>query len=296
MACRSLVEHEGRCPRATIECPNEGCTESLLRKDLPGHEATCEHRVVNCRHCWRKVAYRSLAEHEGRCPLAEIECPNEGCGVRMIRGHMNLHRERCLEEEVACPCPKCDARLLRKQVNAHVRKYHMQKAEKQLQRAWGEVAKLKALSESEQHHAAASPTSWVFNWRAAGWGVGVFKSEVHTFGEGAEGFCILQPPLQPPSAEHSSTPQHSHFIGFRIEGLGKCKAHATFSFLDQHDKTLREVIKLGTATAPFERDFSVMYLWGQFFTPTAEERAQSVRADGSIRLRAVVRLFLDGAV
>ena len=64
--------------------------------------------------------------------------------------------------------------------------------------------------------------------------------------------------------------------------------HATFTILDKHDKTLRHVYEVGTATAPTQR----YRLTAKNFTPTEE---QSVRTDVSIRLRAEVRLFLDGA-
>ena len=66
---------------------------------------------------------------------------------------------------------------------------------------------------------------------------------------------------------------------------------ATFTILDKHDKTLRHVYEVGTATAPTHR----YRLTAKNFTPTAEEKEQSVRTDVSIRLRAEVRLFLDGA-
>ena len=146
----------------------------------------------------------------------------------------------------------------------------------------GRVAEFK----SEQRHTAASPTSWVFNWRAEGWGPGHFESKTHDFGGGATGKFMIQ---------RDSIDGHAksrHFIGFRLEGLAKCRLHYTVCVLDKHDKTLRQVHKLGTATAPIEKDFTVSRYWGRNFTPTAEEKAQSVRADGSIRLRAVVTLFL----
>ena len=249
-------------------------------------EGKCEHRKVPCRHCTQGVSFGFLAEHEGRCREATIFCPNEGCGVLQGRGSMNRHRAICQQEEITCACPGCDARLLRKKMNAHVRKRHLKKAEEQLQHAWDEVARLKAFSESEQRHAAAAPTSWVFNWRADGWGVGRYLSETHDYGQGVSGYCLLA---------GSVDPEHSHFIGFRIEGRENCRVHAKFSILDKHDKTLHPVIQIGTAIAPAELDFTTNLDWGKSFTPTAEEKAQSVRAHGSIRLRAVVRLFLNSA-
>ena len=158
-----------------------------------------------------------------------------------------------------------------------------------MQRAWSENAALEgrvAEFESEQRHTAASPTSWVFNWRADGWGVGRYLSETHDYGQGVSGDCLLC---------GSFDPEHSHFIGFAIKGQRKCRVHAKFSILDKDDKTLRTVHEIGTAAAPEEHEFDDDSFWGTDFTPTAEEKAQSVRADGSIRLRAVARLFLDSA-
>jgi len=68
--------------------------------------------------------------------------------------------------------------------------------------------------------------------------------------------------------------------------------HATFTILDKHDKTLRHVYEVGTASAPTQ----LYRLTAKNFTPTAEETEQSVRTDVSIWLRAEVRLLLDGAL
>jgi hypothetical protein len=72
----------------------------------------------------------------------------------------------------------------------------------------------------------------------------------------------------------------------------KCLVHATFSVLDNNDKVLRQIYEVGTATAPDIFDFKE-FVCEEYFTPTTEDKAQSLRADGSIRLRAVVRLFID---
>ena len=218
-------------------------------------------------------------EHEFK---VEIECPNEGCTVLRTRISMNLHRAKCEREEVTCFCPGCDARLLRKDLDAHVRLQHTQEAEQQLQRLWRENAELRALSTSELRHAAAAPTSWMFNWRADGWETGSFWSATHDFGRGVKGSCALLVDAS-----------EMQCIAFRMRGVDKCKVHATFSILDKHDKTLRQVCEIGTADSPIEQKKS--HKKGGSFLVTAEEKAHSVRADGSIRLRAEVRLFLDAA-
>ena len=152
---------------------------------------------------------------------------------------------------------------------------HTSSAAELLQR----IATLEAATESEQRHAAASQNVWVFNWRADGWGDGEFESERHQFGDEVAVYCVLQ----------YYPAQEEHFIGLRISEIDQWKVHATFSILDKHDKTLRQVCELGTATEPYKINHYDDD--GIQFTPTPEEMAQSVRADGSVRLRAVVNLF-----
>jgi len=276
------------CEWAPVKCPNKGCAESPLRKDLAEHGATCGSLQVSCSHCGVMMGRQLLAEHEERCGYVKVDCPNAGCSVQQVRGIMNWHRARCEHEEVTCPCPGCDARLLRRKVNEHMEATHRGSAEmmKTMARKIAQLEERDRILRSEQCHAAASPTTWVFNWRADCWGTGRFDSESHLFGQAVEGMCTLQ---------YSSGPDRSHFIGFKVEGVDKCRLHASFSVLDTHDKTLCEVFEIGTATEPVEHEFADGLMLGTVFTPTAEEKAQSVRADGSIRMRAVVRLFLDAA-
>ena len=297
-----LAAHLGECAWEPVECPHTGCTKSMLPKDVLEHKATCEHRQVPCGHCKKNVALRFLAEHEGCCPGAEIKCTNGGCNMECTRGFMKAHRATCELEGLSCPCPGCDARLLRKDMDAHVEATHLGSAVKLLQNAWRQnaalatklrqVESLKATVESEQRLAAASPTSWVFNWRADGWGPGQFKSETRELGRSGmvTAVCVLEPSSFERVLEPSDF-EHSHFIACMVEGIDTCRMHNTFSILDKHDKILRQVCETGTATTPAEKVGRTY--WGSDFTPTAEEKAQSVRADGSIRLRAVVRLFLD---
>jgi len=256
-----------------------GCGWKGRVAELPAHLGTCEWAPVECpNHCEELVQRRLLVEHERVC-TTKAECPNAGCSVQHRRQAMNQHRAECEHEEVTCPCPGCDARLLREDLDAHVEAMHWGDWAGQLQRVWRENTELKEKAEIEHIHAA--PTSWVFNWRADGWVRGEFESETHDFGQGVTGKCCL-----------SIMNEHTHLIMFCFDGRAKCRVHATFSILDKHNKTLRQVYEFGTADAPeIAEDFDP----GDDFTPTADDKAQSVRADGSIRLRAVVRLFLDGA-
>ena len=169
----------------------------------------------------------------------------------------------------------------------HVQAIHLHSAVE----AWGQIAeleeqlrRLRAASESEQRHAAASPTSWVFNWRADGWEPGHFASETRDLGEGVTTACKF----------HSYSTQEvspaSHYIGYTMHLPRGSFVHASISILDKHDKNLLVWdVEPGPATVPFGTYFKALKLPGVFFTPTAEEKALSVRADGSIRIRVALR-------
>jgi len=111
------------CSYEPVECPNAaaGCKESVMRKDAASHAwDTCEFRLSHCPHCSALELVRDLPGHEGRCPDAQIECPNAGCGDTVVRRSMAEHRGGCGREEVQCPCPGCEERMVRAEVEEHV--------------------------------------------------------------------------------------------------------------------------------------------------------------------------------
>jgi len=293
-----LIEGQLLACGQVIACPSKGCREQCQRGGMKVHLMECGYAEVMCLFC----DVRLRRKDKRACSHRKDNCPNEGCREKCARRSMNLHRAKCGHEEVTCPCPGCDARLLRKDIDAHIAATHLGRSVLELKSDWGQIAALEgkvAAAESEQRRAAASPTSRVFNWRAGGWGPGEFESETWEFAEGVTGSCLLFT---------STRPKHSHCILFTTGAKGKCRVHATIFILDKHDKALRHVYELGTATAPTElnstldsfRQGTTVYSTmtkklSKHFTPTAEEKEKSVRADGSIRLRVEVRLFLDGA-
>jgi hypothetical protein len=97
------AEHLDVCEYQPLACSfaNVGCTDTPLRKDAQRHEKwDCDFRTI-CPHCCNSFA--ALHLHEGRCQLAEIECPNAGCGKTVARRSMTDHRDVCGREEVWCP-------------------------------------------------------------------------------------------------------------------------------------------------------------------------------------------------
>jgi hypothetical protein len=293
-----LATHRGECEWAQEKCPFKGCTESPLRTVLAKHQSTCGERLVTC-DCNKEMPCKFLEDHKALCQEAEIACPNEGCSAKHARWGMDGHAQSCEYAEVTCPCPWCETtHLRRKDLDAHVRDCHLERAELQLQYLWRENARLEAWSTSEARHAAGSPTSWVFNWGAPGWGRGAFMSEMHDFGGGIEGrFSLMNAVI---SGERASP--IPHVILFNISGMKRdspCKIHATFSILDPNDKTVFST-EIGSVNRPADtQDYDQCAiiasdrLAGMKFELFPDEKTQAVRADGSIRLRAVVRLFLD---
>ena len=60
--------HLERCPRVTVECPNEECGERVLRCDLERHRSECEFQRTPCKFarlgCEMELAKRELKVHE----------------------------------------------------------------------------------------------------------------------------------------------------------------------------------------------------------------------------------------
>ena len=48
LECRSLAQHEDRCPWVEIKCPNEGCREMEMRGWMHRHRAECRHEEIPC--------------------------------------------------------------------------------------------------------------------------------------------------------------------------------------------------------------------------------------------------------
>ena len=273
-----LAKHRGVCEWEPVKCPYTGCTDPPIRRGraaaLAEHKKTCGIRQVLCK-CGKKTTRSLLAGHQALCPHADINCPNEGCSFKYPRWCMNHHISVCKHERVTCPCQGCDERLLRGGLDLHLQVSHTSSAAELLQ----SIATLEAAIESEQRHAAASPTSWVFNWQADGWGSdNTSYSMEHDFGRGFKGVCSF----------HSYDDFGPCFIDFNFTSDGECRVQAFFCLLDKHDKPLRE----GSGWEFFQ-PLSEGHTAYAVFLPTAEEETQSVRANGSIRLRAVVKIFMD---
>ncbi|XP_041491333.1 TNF receptor-associated factor 5 isoform X2 [Microtus oregoni] len=97
-------DHLQQCSFQAVPCPNEGCREAMLRKDLKEHlSAYCRFREEKCIYCKRGVVVTSLQDHEENvCPAYPVSCPNK-CLRTIPRTEVNEHLTVCPEAEQDCP-------------------------------------------------------------------------------------------------------------------------------------------------------------------------------------------------
>ena len=291
-----LEEHLAEsCSFEPIQCPiaAAGCKELVLRKDAACHASeTCEHRPSTCRHCHNWFEARALADHEGTCPEEQIDCPNAGCVETMARRSMEEHRGGCGREDVACPCPGCEERMAREEVEGHV----AASGAVHLRRAWSWAAEMekkvaeqgRTIAEQNRVNAAMLKRSEalmrVFTWNTNHW-MGHTESDSYTFTEGVSGIGFFK------KSEHGSK---GYCMGFELEEGPTCTIHWKCMILDKDDKILRRISKPKRSdfqNPPFEVS-TVGEGKGVHFNLTAADKTGAVRANGSIKLRMVVHLYL----
>eukprot|EP00826_Nyctotherus_ovalis_P065598 TRINITY_DN9645_c0_g2_i4.p1 TRINITY_DN9645_c0_g2~~TRINITY_DN9645_c0_g2_i4.p1 ORF type:complete len:413 (+),score=104.27 TRINITY_DN9645_c0_g2_i4:139-1377(+) len=89
------------CPEQECYCPF-GCTVKHKRCDMETHTKNCELRIFECRYCHAKGQYREVAEHENRCELGMVDCPNS-CGRQVALSALPVHLESsCKNRKIVC--------------------------------------------------------------------------------------------------------------------------------------------------------------------------------------------------
>ena len=295
--CEFAAHLAESCPYEPVECPNApaGCTEMVLRKVAARHTSeTCAYRTKRCAHCGNIFEVRVLPEHVGSCPEAQVECPNSGCGETVARRSMAEHLGVCGREEVACPCPGCEERIARAQIERHLEV----SGAVHLQRAWRKAVELQekvreqgeTIAEQEESLVAMKRLdkvrTRVFIWSTdISWSVEKSLSFEFAFTPEVRGHCYNGAP---------ESPQFTHWIGFLLEEGPACTMHYKCSILGKDGKVLRVVSHLGCGNIE-RRPVSVSVSRrgkGVPFNLTEEDTAGAGRADGSIKLKMVVHLYL----
>jgi hypothetical protein len=238
--------------------------------------------------------------------------------VRELAGHLAL----CGREEVGCPCPGCDERMARADVEQHV----AASGAEHMRRAWekvagmeekavkmeekvvkmeekvaqqdsvivkqkGEIALLKKEVTAQNSVFAglerrAGALMRVFTWSTdSEWSK--VASDSYTFTEGVVGSCYSELNTDD---DYDFDDDEIHFIGFILEEGPVCTMHYKCSILDKNDKVLRVVSDLDYCD--FREPPTETEGIGALFNLTDADKAAAARADGSIKLRMVVHLYL----
>uniref|UniRef100_A0A8C4L6S9 TNF receptor-associated factor n=1 Tax=Equus asinus asinus TaxID=83772 RepID=A0A8C4L6S9_EQUAS len=113
---KSQEDHLQQCLFQAVQCSNEHCQESVLRKNLKEHlSAYCQFREEKCLYCKKDVVVINLQNHEeNMCPEYPVSCPNK-CLQIIPRTEVDEHLAVCPEAEQDCPfkqygCPVKDKR------------------------------------------------------------------------------------------------------------------------------------------------------------------------------------------
>ncbi|XP_069464618.1 TNF receptor-associated factor 5 [Ambystoma mexicanum] len=97
-------DHLKQCLCEITKCPNDGCHEKILRKDVTGHlEYHCKFREETCPHCKQSMMAVNLKNHvQSYCPDYPVSCPNK-CSKVFPRAEGDEHLSVCIEAEIECP-------------------------------------------------------------------------------------------------------------------------------------------------------------------------------------------------
>ena len=193
-----------------------------------------------------------------------------------------VHLATCGREEVVCPCPGCDERMARVEVGAHVAASETV----HLQRAWAQAEELEEEIKELRKNlpGRADALTRVFTWSTDSACKDKF-TPTKTFADGVRGFCSNgEPALE----------RFTHWMGFELEEGPACTMHYKCSLLDKNDKVLR-VVSDPEACDFREPPIEAPTLGegiGPGFNLSAADKTGAVRADGSIKFRMVVHLYL----
>ena len=55
-----LQTHHAGCDFIQVNCPNDGCNDSVTQGSLSAHINNCEYRLVQCQHCEQEVTLVDL--------------------------------------------------------------------------------------------------------------------------------------------------------------------------------------------------------------------------------------------
>ena len=89
----NLAKHEASCEYSPEQCPNAGCKEQVLRRDLQAHSATtCNWRIETCQHgCGGSFPFVERGAHEETCPKKVVKCPGKTYFITFTHVCLYIH-------------------------------------------------------------------------------------------------------------------------------------------------------------------------------------------------------------
>ncbi|KAJ1475253.1 hypothetical protein T484DRAFT_1829053 [Baffinella frigidus] len=312
-AALALPEHEGGCPEAQVECPNSGCGATFARRSMGEHRGVCGREEVECPcpECEERMARAEVGTHvETSRAVHEQMAWKRAAEMKALvveqRGEIAKQREiiaaqaNSLEEQggviveqkaaFAAFCSASTAKALvqaaeietQNTINAGLINAGLE-MEENAALLQGEIKNQRTINAGVRKRAEA--LTRVFTWSMDGsWGHN--NSLPYTFTDGVRGSCF--------NTTLANKKLNKHWMGFQLEEGPACMMHYRCSILDKNDKILRVVSPPGWCdfhtpprdTAPIRQGNGVG------FDVTNADKAGAVRADGSIKLRVVVHLYL----
>ncbi|XP_065887532.1 TNF receptor-associated factor 2-like [Dysidea avara] len=117
-----MDEHRKMCPLEVVTCPND-CGMTLQRQYLTIHaKMECPRLKIDCQYCHITGEHQFIeGEHKEQCPKFPIACPNK-CKVGSVpRDDVEEHMKMCPLELIQCEYHMvgCEERMARKDQKKH---------------------------------------------------------------------------------------------------------------------------------------------------------------------------------
>ena len=112
------------CENQKIKCPNKGCKDIFIKKDLNNHLINCffyeNSLIIKCKYCGKEVKKNNIDEHLSVCPEIIVDCDNN-CGNKIKRKDLDKHNMVCSEYNLKCKYWKygCKNMIKRKLMKNH---------------------------------------------------------------------------------------------------------------------------------------------------------------------------------
>lgn len=103
MMARDCENHnKNECPGVQVQCVNNPCTVSLMRRGMQAHHGECKYVPVSCKKCNLKVPKKLMDTHTAQsCPKMMVDCEYK-CAARFLREESAAHMSVCELAVVCC--------------------------------------------------------------------------------------------------------------------------------------------------------------------------------------------------